>query len=104
MKFPSKEEVERPLTMEQMKWIEDYFKAHWSKPIVCPVEGHIDWQIGAHLVIPPIWRAETGMSMGGISYPHVMIICKKCGYTMFFNAIWLGLLKQDKGATPKQDG
>jgi hypothetical protein len=44
-----------------------------------------------HLVSAPVY-SSNGMYLGGPSYPCVMVVCSNCGYTMFHNAVVIGVV------------
>jgi hypothetical protein len=67
----------------------------WTGSHSCPVCGHTNWIIGDHLV-QPITLAQGSLQLGGPGYPQVMLISSKCGYTMFFNAVVLGVVPSNK--------
>ena len=57
----------------------------------CSVCGTRGWQLADHLV-QPISQGAEGLFFGGTAYPQVMLICRKCSHTLFFNAVALGLI------------
>jgi hypothetical protein len=59
---------------------------------ICPVCASQEWFIGDHLVMPPVLTPNVGLSIGGPGYPLAMVISKGCGYTLFINAVILGLM------------
>lgn len=59
----------------------------------CPVSQDGNWALADHVV--ELRRYEKGsLYVGGPVYPMVMVVCKTCGYTMFFNAVLIGLLRE----------
>ena len=78
-------------TAEKLK-ASDYIASRWQLPITCPICKKTDWFIADHMVAPPITSPDAGMMVGGMSYPHILMISKQCGYTMFINAVMAGLL------------
>jgi hypothetical protein len=83
------------LTPEQKKAAQARLDAVWLKSArTCPICGSNQWQIADHLVTPVILQ-DNSLTLGGTSYPQVMVISPKCGYTMYFNAILLGIVPRD---------
>ncbi len=75
------------------KWINEK-KKH---TIVCPICNSTSWILADHLVRTPIGGKEPGVLFaGGPSYPQVMVVCATCAYTMYFNAVMLGLVPSSK--------
>ncbi len=68
------------------KWLE---QGKWDLP-VCPVSKKRNWSAAENLVE---FRPFMGGSLvvGGSVYPAVMLVCKDCGYTIFFNAAVTGV-------------
>lgn len=81
------------LTPEDQKKVSDWLREKWKTPANCPICGSTNWTIGDHL-IQPLTFFGGGVSIGGITYPQVMVISNDCGYTRLFNAVMLGLLPQ----------
>ena len=84
------------ITSDDKRRVEDWLKDNWIVATkACPISGHNDWIIGDHIVQPNTY-AGGGLSVGGTGYPMVMLICNGCGYTMYFNAVKLGLVAGNK--------
>lgn len=83
------------LTMEQKEAAIAWLVEHGAGKPICPGCGKQTWEVGDHLVSPPI-HSGGGMMLGGISYPNFMIICTNCGNTQYFNAIVAKLEKPGK--------
>jgi predicted nucleic-acid-binding Zn-ribbon protein len=80
------------LTPAQMATIQKWL-GEKRKNLNCPVCGNYNsLGIQANLVATPIF-ANGGISIGGTSYPSVMLICGNCSYTQLFNAVVMGLVK-----------
>lgn len=79
-----------------LKWFDE------KAPLVgrCPICNHREWRLQPHIVTPPIF-ADGGMSLGGTSYPFIMLTCHHCGNTQFHNAVVIGLLKDDPEPAPE---
>ena len=72
-------------------WLEK-FQAKRGRNLICPICGEPNWQIGDHLVAPSLLNASGGLLIGGVSYPHVLLISTPCGYTIFLNAVVVGIV------------
>ena len=79
------------LTQEDQDAVQQWLATNWHRNQRCPISGHNNWFTAEHIVQP---TATTGGSvvLGGTGYPQVMVICQGCGYTMYFNAVVIGLL------------
>ena len=80
------------LSPEQIKaaqaWIADKRKNH-----SCPVCNKFNSLIiQAHFVSTPIF-ADGQVTIGGTTYPSVMLVCDNCGFLQLFRAVRMGLLK-----------
>lgn len=40
--------------------------------------------------------------LGGVGYPQVMLLCKTCAHTMFFNAVIMGLVPAGSPPEPEK--
>lgn len=78
------EQLEKALTWLNSKW-----------PIkTCDVCRTNLWELSNFMVAAP--RFEGGIVIGGPVAPQLMVMCKNCGNTKFFNAVIMGLVKADK--------
>jgi len=97
------------LTKEEKDKVVDWLKGRREGPmsIICSVCGQQNWNIGAHLVAPVIFR-QGGFVFGGSAYPTVMLYCDHCGNTLYLNAVKIGLAPQkkiiDAGKEPSVEG
>jgi len=64
----------------------------------CPICGSAKWIIASHLIAAPIVTAGASINLGGPSYPVVQLISDPCGYTIYFNALALGVIKPSAGS------
>ncbi len=62
----------------------------------CPICGSNQWLIGEHVVESPI-ITEGVRGFGAGAYPSVMLISQPCGYTLYFNAVILGVIRKQGG-------
>src|SRR5258708_25193629 len=81
----------RPFTADETNQIHRWIDEHWTGSKVCPISGHTTWDIPSQLVyLSPHLPPEMLFSQQVSVYPVVMVICKGCGYTVFFAAQSLG--------------
>jgi len=76
--------------------VQAWLQEKWTGLKTCPVSGDNNWIIADDLLQPMI-HASGGLRVGGRGYPLVMLICRTCGYTMFLNAVLMGLLDSSSG-------
>lgn len=50
-------------------------------------------------VTPMVFERAGGITIGGRSYPQIMVVCGNCGHTSYFNLIALGAVtgQSDEG-------
>lgn len=87
----SKEDVEKVI-----KW----FKKHWTQPAKCDVCGKFEWTIGK-TIIAPMNIVNSEVKITGQLYPQILVLCKHCGNTKYFNAIIMGLVEKNEEVTTK---
>ena len=92
---------EGKLTDEDKDKIKKWFADKWKEPVICPVCRGDAWIIADH-VVTTVRAGEKATFVGGITYPQVMVICNKCGLTLFFNAVMMGVVKPKEEANGKQ--
>lgn len=68
-------------------WIREKTK---EKTLFCQVCGSNSWGLEKYAVAPTILRKSLVLG-GGSLYPYVMLTCNTCGYTLYFNAVTIGL-------------
>ena len=79
------------LTPDDKSTVLTWLQSRWTVAKTCPVSGHNDWMIGDHVVQPITISGQGAARSKGLGYPQVMLICDGCGYTMYFNAVKIGL-------------
>ena len=68
--------------------IQRWWDQHWKEPVICPVCKTTDWSLSSHLV-----RSATGANLSDTpTYPHIIISCKFCAHSIFFNAVQIGIV------------
>lgn len=80
------------LTPETLEKVQAWFKADGRKTAPCPFCGNPTWNVGAYVVAPVTMGKDRTMKLGGQAFPQVMLISEGCGYTIFFNAVKMGLM------------
>jgi len=81
------------LTADEKQLVNDWIEKNASLDLKCPVCGDSNWLVGDHLVQPLTLSARMNLMLSGPGYPQVMLISQKCGHTIFFNAVVIGLVK-----------
>jgi len=77
---------------EILLWLEK----HWPDPKVCPICGHDEWTLGDHLVTLFVWSSGALLA-GSVAYPQAVVTCDTCCYTRLFNALLMGIIKEQEG-------
>jgi len=79
----------------QKQELMNILSAQWKEPRVCPVCKQQKWSI-----VDKIFELREfhggNLVVGGSVLPIVVAICGNCGYTVFFNAISLGIVQPQK--------
>ncbi|MEN6559274.1 MAG: hypothetical protein ABFD52_00680 [Acidobacteriota bacterium] len=94
-------DVEGKITDEEKGTIKKWFEDKWKEPVICPVCREGTWIIADH-VVTTLRSGQNTAFVGGITYPQVMLICKKCGLTLYFNAVMMGVVKPKEEANGKK--
>lgn len=71
-----------------LKWLQQ----KWTQPRKCPICGDIDW--GVNQVFQLLEYKDDGIPIGfniGV-FPVTPVVCNKCGYTFFMNALRSGVV------------
>ena len=63
---------------------------HWKDPVICPVCKTTDWSLASHLVNVQRFATDANAS-NTPTYPHIIVTCKFCAHSMFFNAVQIGI-------------
>jgi predicted nucleic-acid-binding Zn-ribbon protein len=59
---------------------------------VCPFHGPTNWEVG-EVMIQTLPYIGGGVSIGGPTYPLLVVTCSQCGYTVLVNAIKAGIVE-----------
>ncbi len=92
----------KPLSVDQGK-VAEWLNKKWQGKKNCPLCGENNWNIGDRAGKIPIYYPSA--VVGGPSYPLVVVTCNNCGYTLLFNALFVGLLPSgmEAGARPEMN-
>lgn len=89
------------LTKEEKKtatgWIEDK-----TPRLGCPACKQSHFTLGDHLVTPMMYTG-SGITIGGPAYPQLMVICSNCSYTLYYNAVMMGIAEPLDESKNKED-
>jgi hypothetical protein len=95
--LPPPQPPQHKITPELRTKIEAWFNAKARgepQKGTCPICATKNWSILDDFVAPPLF-AGGGMILGGIAYPHFMLVCNNCGNAQFINAVAAGVLLPD---------
>ena len=82
------------LSPEDKEKIQKWLNEKWKVPKHCPISQDNNWIIGDY-VTTPMNYGGGGMIIGGQITPQIMMICTSCGYTLHFNAMFMGIFKPE---------
>jgi hypothetical protein len=74
-----------------------WFGEHWPHPRKCSVCSAVNWGVVtsfAHVPLGQIGKGPAGTYQPVQTSPCVVVTCRTCGNTLFFNAIIMGLLPE----------
>jgi len=74
--------------------IERWWGQHSKDQVICPVCKTTDWKIAEHLVNIQTHAADANVG-NTTPYPHIIVTCKFCAHSMFFNAAQIGIAAID---------
>jgi hypothetical protein len=81
------------LTPPDNEKIQNWWNQHWKGPVICPVCKTTEWTVTPHVV--NIQRHAIDATVANtVSYPHIIVTCKTCAHSMFFNAVQIGISPQ----------
>jgi hypothetical protein len=78
------------LTDADNELIERWWSQHSKDSVICPVCNTDGWQIAGHLVNIQTHAADAS-AVNTLTYPHIIVTCKFCAHSMFFNAAHIGI-------------
>jgi hypothetical protein len=82
--------IDGTLTDEDNEKIQRWWSQHWQAPVICPVCKTSDWITAPHVMNVTRHAADAYVT-DTVSYPHIVVSCKKCAHSMFFNAVAIGV-------------
>jgi len=88
------------LSEEQKKRVEEHLNKETSGRFLCSVCSARGWVLSERVFELPEFQAR-GSIIGGPRIPLVAAICKKCGNTLFFSAIHMGVVEPIKEEVKK---
>jgi hypothetical protein len=78
------------LTEADNDLIERWWSQHSKDSVICSVCNTTNWRIAPHLV--NIWSdAADANASNTPTYPHIIVTCKFCAHSIFFNAVQIGI-------------
>lgn len=77
------------LNKSELEKAKEWLDGKWESIHGCSVCGSDSWQIIDYLVTPVSF---PNILRAGELFPQVMVICTYCGYTIYFNAIVMGIV------------
>ena len=80
-----------PLEGSQLDTIKEWIEEH-APLLTCAGCGSNQWAIQNELAFSLLVEPQDGSINYKKGYPMVAVNCKNCGYTVFFNAIQLGIM------------
>src|SRR6266581_6496898 len=90
------------LTAQDNEKIQSWWRLNWRDPVVCPVCKTSDWGLGSHVVNVHRYALDAS-APSQATYPHILVACKRCSHTMFFNAVSIGIVGAFGQAVPPPD-
>lgn len=85
------------LTEDSIKKVIDKLNEDSKGGIKCPVCGEHLWVVNKELMeLRSFNNGDIVLGGGSAVMPVVTLSCAKCGHTLFFNAIQLGVVEKDK--------
>lgn len=69
----------------------NWINSKWTVK-TCEVCQHNVWEVSDFIIVSPRFEGG-GISLGGQVAPHIMVTCKNCANTKFFNAVMMGIVE-----------
>jgi predicted nucleic-acid-binding Zn-ribbon protein len=92
------------LTEEQRENVSKRITSYWGDQLFdCPVCRNKHWKIN-DTIFEMREFSEGKLDIAGKVFPVIIIICDRCGYTITFNAIMLGVVKAESPAEEVKHG
>jgi hypothetical protein len=78
------------MTAADNEKLQRWWSEHWKTPVICPVCKTSEWIAAPHIVNIARHAPDANVN-NSVSYPHVLVSCKTCAHSMFFNAVQIGV-------------
>ena len=88
------------LSEEHKKRVKEHISKETPGRLLCSVCSGQEWVLSDRVFELPEFQAR-GLIIGGPRIPVVVVTCKKCGNTLFFNAIHVGVVEPIKKEVKK---
>jgi hypothetical protein len=93
------------LSEEEKQKIRSWIDARRATALlICPVCNKTDWVVADHLVQPLTLGEKFAAMLGGTAYPVAQVVSLQCGYTMYFNAVLMGIVKRTADTNTESQG
>ena len=80
------------LSVEQKSMIRDAISKRVRDPLICPFSGDDNWLLESEFaILSAADNPSNHPAHAPYSFPMVVMMCRTCGYSTFFNLIQLGL-------------
>lgn len=83
------------LTEEQLQIVIEKLKGFAPDGIICPVCGNKKWNLLNLVYELKEYEKEENLIGKKTVIPLISLLCKNCSNSLFFNAIRLGIIKND---------
>lgn len=84
-----------PMTPEQCSAALMRLREVWPGPGGCSLCSSNEWVLSNIVEAPDFFNTPRAPTVGVV--PLLLVSCKKCGLTLTFNAVLLGLVSRDTG-------
>lgn len=88
---PAPEPISPALTPEQTQKAVRWLEANWGTAAPCPFHGPTTWEVG-NVLVGTVGYQSGGLAIGGPTYPSFVVVCGRCGFTVFVNALKAGIV------------
>ena len=82
-----------PISSEQQQVILAALEKKKKGSLQCPLCGAAEWEISDFFAMHPATDVLPDIRAGR-HYPSATLLCKSCGYSMFFNLYRLGIYEE----------
>jgi RNase P subunit RPR2 len=89
------------LTEADSDLIERWWGQHSKDQVICPVCKTADWKIAGHVVNIRTHAADPNVG-NTPTHPHIIVTCKFCAHSMFFNAAQIGIAALEDKPSSRQ--